>query len=223
MNTRIINKIALRIVNEDSELDTELVFPFIGNQKSFDENLQEIFNENKRACLYRIDGDPSKILKTYQVEYRHVREFLENNILKSTNKIMKPEMLLDIFIRLIILSKHSDGKDKYYFECTTLTLPDYLNKNIQYEETPCSINPEPISSTHYQDDTFDNREERPRAKITIKEPTIDVEKRTCVNCSEVSECKMRKCGRCRSVRYCSIECQIEGWKKGHKDVCQPCV
>ena len=32
---------------------------------------------------------------------------------------------------------------------------------------------------------------------------------------------LRKCGRCRSVEYCSTECQTKDWKKGnHKDVCK---
>ena len=30
---------------------------------------------------------------------------------------------------------------------------------------------------------------------------------------------MKKCSRCKTVVYCSKECQIKDWKAGHKHAC----
>mmetsp|Transcript_17940 Transcript_17940/g.45962 ORF Transcript_17940/g.45962 Transcript_17940/m.45962 type:complete len:146 (+) Transcript_17940:836-1273(+) len=30
---------------------------------------------------------------------------------------------------------------------------------------------------------------------------------------------MQRCGRCHAVCYCSRDCQLQGWKRGHKKVC----
>ncbi|QRV96642.1 MYND Zn-finger protein [Ceratobasidium sp. AG-Ba] len=32
---------------------------------------------------------------------------------------------------------------------------------------------------------------------------------------------LKKCGRCKQVRYCDDSCQRKHWKKGHKTVCKP--
>ena len=40
----------------------------------------------------------------------------------------------------------------------------------------------------------------------------------CANCDD-SHGKLQKCGRCESVRYCSLECQKADWKRSHKHVC----
>lgn len=34
------------------------------------------------------------------------------------------------------------------------------------------------------------------------------------------EVKLRKCSRCRQVAYCSIECQKQDWKQGHRFTCK---
>jgi MYND finger len=55
----------------------------------------------------------------------------------------------------------------------------------------------------------------------------DTSRTMCSNCfvlrkaflEECSEC-MLDCGRCRRVVYCSRECQVEHWKKGHKNQCR---
>ena len=36
------------------------------------------------------------------------------------------------------------------------------------------------------------------------------EARVCLKCGKTAE-KMKRCGGCRSVRYCSEECQLKGW------------
>ena len=40
----------------------------------------------------------------------------------------------------------------------------------------------------------------------------------CANCDD-SHADLKKCGRCKKVRYCSIECQTEDWKHRHKKSC----
>jgi hypothetical protein len=40
----------------------------------------------------------------------------------------------------------------------------------------------------------------------------------CANCDD-SHGNLKKCGRCESVRYCSLECQKADWKRSHKHVC----
>lgn len=41
----------------------------------------------------------------------------------------------------------------------------------------------------------------------------------CDTCKDVSFDKLKHCGRCKSTFYCNIECQKEGWNKGHKLTC----
>jgi hypothetical protein len=41
----------------------------------------------------------------------------------------------------------------------------------------------------------------------------------CAQCGELFP-KLKLCTRCRSVSYCSKECQVAHWKAGHKQVCK---
>lgn len=46
---------------------------------------------------------------------------------------------------------------------------------------------------------------------------------TCSNCQRNSAelgVKMKVCGRCKTVVFCSKECQLEGWKRHHKIDCK---
>lgn len=46
---------------------------------------------------------------------------------------------------------------------------------------------------------------------------------TCANCT-ASSIQLQVCSRCKSVRYCSKECQASHWKEGgHKKVCNVIV
>ncbi|KAK0624465.1 N-lysine methyltransferase SMYD2 [Lasiodiplodia hormozganensis] len=47
----------------------------------------------------------------------------------------------------------------------------------------------------------------------------EVVENECETCGKDSDTLLR-CGRCRKVRYCNIECQKKAWKK-HKQVCAP--
>ncbi len=47
-----------------------------------------------------------------------------------------------------------------------------------------------------------------------------------LNCRNCGKCAaegkhLKKCARCLLPRYCSEECQVEDWKNGHKDFCEP--
>jgi hypothetical protein len=44
-------------------------------------------------------------------------------------------------------------------------------------------------------------------------------KKFCAYCGKTDDCKFRKCGACRKVRYCSTECQNHHWRE-HKLQCQ---
>eukprot|EP01083_Nonionella_stella_P104901 301203_1 len=44
--------------------------------------------------------------------------------------------------------------------------------------------------------------------------------RKCQNCARTMQISLsRQCGRCRSVSYCSSDCQKEDWKQGHRNKC----
>ena len=46
---------------------------------------------------------------------------------------------------------------------------------------------------------------------------------TCNTCGakgDLKKRKLKKCGRCKEVYYCSRDCQVEDWKAGHKDTCK---
>jgi len=47
-------------------------------------------------------------------------------------------------------------------------------------------------------------------------------KNKCANCGALNdkEVKFKACGRCRYVRYCSVECKDQDWKEGHKVFCR---
>jgi len=42
---------------------------------------------------------------------------------------------------------------------------------------------------------------------------------TCKVCSKTGK-KLKKCGRCKEVYYCSRDCQVEDWEAGHKNTCK---
>jgi len=44
---------------------------------------------------------------------------------------------------------------------------------------------------------------------------------TCANChiQETSEYQFKRCGKCKVVVYCSVECQTEHWETNHKHHC----
>ena len=49
----------------------------------------------------------------------------------------------------------------------------------------------------------------------------DIEKKTkrlCFHCGK-NGVKIRQCSRCRTVNYCSKQCQKAAWKSGHKEAC----
>jgi len=41
----------------------------------------------------------------------------------------------------------------------------------------------------------------------------------CAGCRLISTTPLKKCPCRRGVRYCSAECQLADWRRGHKDVC----
>jgi hypothetical protein len=43
--------------------------------------------------------------------------------------------------------------------------------------------------------------------------------RTCSGCMKVFDRKLLKCGKCRRLRYCSRECQVEHWHDYHHEGC----
>ena len=44
---------------------------------------------------------------------------------------------------------------------------------------------------------------------------------TCLGCKEPKPIyDLKRCGKCRLARYCSVDCQKTDWKLGHKDFCQ---
>jgi len=59
------------------------------------------------------------------------------------------------------------------------------------------------------------------SKNNINAPTKPVEERcyTCKRTERELGIKLKRCGACRSVNYCSVECQIEDWNE-HSKVCQ---
>lgn len=42
----------------------------------------------------------------------------------------------------------------------------------------------------------------------------------CAYCQKKGE-KLMMCGKCKIVRYCSRDCQVSHFKKGHKNDCKP--
>jgi hypothetical protein len=56
--------------------------------------------------------------------------------------------------------------------------------------------------------------------LTIKIGEIDIVAKKCgtANC-QVRSKKLKKCGRCEGVSYCSKECQMDDWPR-HKEVCK---
>lgn len=47
---------------------------------------------------------------------------------------------------------------------------------------------------------------------------IKTSSESCSVCMKKTE-TMKRCSRCKNVRYCSVECQKEDWIKQHKEVC----
>ena len=47
------------------------------------------------------------------------------------------------------------------------------------------------------------------------------EYKKCDHCgvAETDRLKHNRCSRCKKVWYCGRECQMQDWKKGHKNVC----
>ncbi|EEF46819.1 ubiquitin carboxyl-terminal hydrolase 18 [Ricinus communis] len=51
-------------------------------------------------------------------------------------------------------------------------------------------------------------------------PAVPSMESSCANCGNLGT---KKCSRCKSVRYCSTECQEVHWKSGHKSKCKNLV
>ncbi|ONM55555.1 Ubiquitin carboxyl-terminal hydrolase 17 [Zea mays] len=54
------------------------------------------------------------------------------------------------------------------------------------------------------------------AAATVASPTAG--KGVCAMCSKPTTLR---CKRCKSVKYCTLKCQIDHWRNGHKDQCHP--
>ncbi|PWZ14490.1 Ubiquitin carboxyl-terminal hydrolase 17 [Zea mays] len=54
------------------------------------------------------------------------------------------------------------------------------------------------------------------ATTTVASPTAG--KGVCAMCSKPTTLR---CKRCKSVKYCTLKCQIDHWRNGHKDQCHP--
>lgn len=64
---------------------------------------------------------------------------------------------------------------------------------------------------------FHTVSEKTTGKARFPRPLVSADMTRCVVCQEAAK---SSCGRCRSVAYCSAECQKVDWKKGHKKKCK---
>ncbi|KAK7013041.1 hypothetical protein R3P38DRAFT_2639866 [Favolaschia claudopus] len=63
--------------------------------------------------------------------------------------------------------------------------------------------------------------ERRIAFMQQTEASHGVSMKACSNCNKMRERKdFRKCSRCQTVFYCSLECQKADWNTGHRETCQ---
>ena len=63
-----------------------------------------------------------------------------------------------------------------------------------------------------------------REALTRKKPSLaEIEVEDCENCHKMQKVVesggMKRCGGCRAKLYCSKECQVQHWKRGHKKIC----
>lgn len=202
------------IVIYGNEKKIKFNMEYHGGQDGLEKTAREARNKIKLECGNIVQGDLTKIKRSFE----QVEETISNSlkeIIDTRNNAICPFMLLDIFFRLLMLLEYNRSENEYYFVSETFTLPFVIPVSYKYKYhhyTPCRITLSCI--LHYKQTC---------QEIPTQLPIIDIEKRTCRNCRKVSEKNMKKCKRCLTARYCSDECHKEGWKKEHKDVCQPCV
>ncbi|KAJ7577495.1 hypothetical protein C8J56DRAFT_899125 [Mycena floridula] len=105
----------------------------------------------------------------------------------------------------------------------TEAAPDILRAFIhQHGRPPVAIQVARFGGQEYKG------EERQKARDKLKNSNIQIDQSQCKEEAKavVNEClaisshrkSFKRCGRCKSVRYCSVECQTKNWKE-HKKVC----
>lgn len=77
-------------------------------------------------------------------------------------------------------------------------------------------NPERTLQENFDEHIVHQLAHPPMKKLVKKD---DKGRKVCQSCLEHAE-KLLRCGRCKTIRYCSKECQSKHWRI-HKDMCRP--
>lgn len=64
------------------------------------------------------------------------------------------------------------------------------------------------------------QEAQKQEALNFSPRTVQPSGLTCVVCHKPTKSR-RRCSRCKSMNYCSKECQVQHWNDGHKSECRP--
>jgi hypothetical protein len=87
----------------------------------------------------------------------------------------------------------------------------------------CDYTPFPICGSSTCNHEATRRATSLTSELTQQGSLPDKEMIICKNCQKsalASANSMKRCSGCKAVWYCSRECQVAHWKKGHKNYCE---
>ncbi|KAJ6574903.1 hypothetical protein B0H19DRAFT_1126288 [Mycena capillaripes] len=99
----------------------------------------------------------------------------------------------------------------------------YVHQLCENKDGPCDRAAKADSNVWRRDSGFPPNPPNSTRNIN---PIIQPLSRSCARCHrdpfEAPEAKLKRCGRCKVIRYCSVECQTADYKR-HKNICKSIV
>ena len=170
-------------------------------------------NKAKVLCSLERNEEARNNLECVMTEYDTIHK---NNPRGTTHRLVGhlavAQYMLSMFLAMEGTKKQLMNARRHFLEAETKrnSIPSFIAKNIDWGNRAVAqmLLQGMASSTN---NTSNHVQDKINRAVTTHNG--------CHQCSKVTT-KIRNCEACKQVRYCSKECQIKGWKNGHKKECK---
>ncbi|KAA1473183.1 hypothetical protein DENSPDRAFT_822468 [Dentipellis sp. KUC8613] len=148
---------------------------------------------------------------------RYVRQAVREGLLQAFVNVAPSFARLDEEAREFILALVSDTLPRYLVYRSVVLVVDDAMRKLETPEIRAKIEKSPVCDSWFKTKKLAAE----RLMIKWSHDTMKVEAAHCDYCRKQGQKEtFRNCSACHVTRYCSKECQVAGWKSGHREECK---